>query len=88
MIIHGDAGDMTGSDMHDGTLVIHGNTIRVVPNMTGGTCTVHGTVRDMMPTFQKGGREMIDGIEYARFTGDIANRGKGILFIRNYQYME
>ncbi|NYT06452.1 MAG: formylmethanofuran dehydrogenase subunit C [Methanomicrobiales archaeon] len=88
IVIHGNAGDMAGVDMHDGALVIHGDARMVCANMTGGTCTVHGTVADMMPTFVRTGQVLIEGTEFTRFSGDIANRGKGTLFIRRWQYMD
>jgi len=84
--VHGNAGDLCGAEMKDGTLTIHGNASRVCGNMTGGTCTVFGTVTDMMPTFRfVGTREGSDnGITLTEFTGDVANRGKGHLLVRSF----
>jgi len=56
--------------------------------MLGGTAYVNGTVYDMIPTFRKIGQEKVNGEPYTRFSGDIANRGKGTLFIRNYKYLD
>jgi formylmethanofuran dehydrogenase subunit C len=86
--IHGDAGDLSGAEMHGGILVIMGNTSRVCGNMNGGTCFVYGTVAEMLPTFRKEGPVTIGGVQFTKFTGDVANRGKGTLFIRDYQYMD
>lgn len=86
--IHGNAGDLTGADMHEGTLTIMGDCSRVCGNMTGGTCFVFGTVSAMLPTFRNEGRVEMDGVQFTKFTGDVANRGKGTLFIKDYQYMD
>ena len=88
VIIHGNAGDLPGVEMAGGTLFIRGNCSRVCGNMTGGTCTVLGTVTGMLPTFRKKGivlREP-EKLQLTVFEGDIANRGKGILQVREYRY--
>jgi formylmethanofuran dehydrogenase subunit C len=88
--IHGNAGDMPGVEMAGGELTIDGDCSRPCGNMKGGTCTISGTVSGMLPTFRKTGTAVLGAgkIPYVRFEGDIANRGKGTLFIRNYQYMD
>lgn len=86
--IHGDAGDLCGVEMREGTLTIMGSCSRICGNMTGGTCFVHGTVVDMLPTFINKGPFMVGGAKFTKFFGDIANRGKGTLFIRDYKYMD
>lgn len=86
--IHGNSGDLTGSEMKDGTLTIMGDVTRVCGNMTGGTCYVHGRVADMLPTFKKKGTNRMNDANYTQFRGDIANRGKGTLIIKDYQYMD
>lgn len=88
VIIHGNAGDMPGAEMKDGLLVVRGNCTRACGNMSGGTAWFCGTVGDMLPTFRRAGTSVRDGTTYTRFAGDIANRGKGILFIKDYQYMD
>ena len=74
--------------MKEGSLTIMGDTSRVCANMVGGTAHVHGTVADMIPTFRKTGTETVEGAPFTRFSGDIANRGKGTLFIRHYKYLD
>jgi formylmethanofuran dehydrogenase subunit C len=88
VIIHGDAGDFAGAEMHEGMLRIMGDTGRVCANMTGGTCYVHGCARAMLPTFKNEGGIVIGEEKFTKFTGDIANRGKGTLFIKEYQYID
>jgi formylmethanofuran dehydrogenase subunit C len=90
VIIHGNAGDLPGVEMMDGTLFIHGNCSRPCGNMTGGTCTVLGKVRGMLPTFRKNSILLhgSEKIPLTVFEGDIANRGKGILQVREYTYDE
>ena len=88
VIIHGNAGDLPGVEMVDGTLLIHGDCSRPCGNMTGGTCTVLGKVRGMLPTFRKTGTVLYEPgkVPLTVFGGDIANRGKGILRVREYGY--
>ncbi|KUG21029.1 MAG: formylmethanofuran dehydrogenase subunit C [Methanomicrobiaceae archaeon] len=88
VVIHGSAGDMAGTEMRGGTLRIEGDCTRVCGNMTAGTCYVFGTVHDMLPTFRRRGTAVHDGVTLTAFTGDIANRGKGNLFVRDYKYMD
>ncbi|MBN1166321.1 MAG: formylmethanofuran dehydrogenase subunit C [Methanospirillaceae archaeon] len=85
IIIHGSCGDMAGVEMHAGTLTIHGDCYRPCGNLTGGTVTIHGTAFEMLPGFSHHGEVMVDGISYSRFTGDVANRGKGEVIVRGYQ---
>ncbi|MDD3110766.1 MAG: formylmethanofuran dehydrogenase subunit C [Methanofollis liminatans] len=89
VVIHGNCGDMAGVEMHGGTLSIGGDCSRPCGNMTGGTCTVLGCAYGMIPTFQaKGETNGPDGKNISAFTGDIANRGKGSLLVRRYQYLK
>lgn len=89
VIIHGDAGDLPGVEMSGGTLVILGSCTRACGNMTGGTAFVYGTVHQMLPAFRRKGTEKAGDppAEFTVFEGDIANRGKGTLFVRNYKYL-
>ncbi|MDH7592837.1 MAG: formylmethanofuran dehydrogenase subunit C [Methanomicrobiales archaeon] len=89
VIVHGNAGDLPGIEMAAGTLVIMGDCRRACGNMTGGEVYIHGTVHQMLPTFRKVGEKVMGEppAPYSIFTGDIANRGKGTIFIRNYQYL-
>jgi formylmethanofuran dehydrogenase subunit C len=86
VIIHGDAGDFPGVEMAGGTLSIGGNCSRLCGNMIGGTATVYGKVIQMIPTFRMTGTVMHQGIRMTLFEGDVANRGKGTLFIKEYTY--
>ena len=88
IIIHGNAGDMPGADMKDGVLVIRGDCSRACGNMTGGTCTVLGTVHDMLPTFRNEGTEQREGHLLTKFSGDHISRGLGTLYINNFKYMD
>jgi formylmethanofuran dehydrogenase subunit C len=86
----GCCGDMPGVEMGGGTLTIHGDCRRACANMRGGQCTVHGTVAEMIPSFRRTGTRVLEpgGAPYTIFEGDIANRGKGTLLIKRYQYMQ
>ncbi|MFA7071031.1 MAG: formylmethanofuran dehydrogenase subunit C [Methanoculleus sp.] len=86
--VHGDAGDMAGAEMRDGTLIVHGDCSRPAANMKGGSCYVYGTAHAMLPTFKKIGTVRHEGQTLIHFTGDIANRGKGNLFVKDYRYLD
>ena len=88
VVIHGDCGDMPGVEMKGGILTIHGSCTRPCGNMTGGTCTVLGSARGMLPTFRRTGTVVHEpgGVILTRFEGDVANRGKGTLLAREWQY--
>ena len=88
VIVHGDAGDMAGAEMHGGMLVVHGNCRRPAANMKAGSCYVYGTAQGMLPTFKKVGAVQHEGRTLIHFTGDIANRGKGNLFVKDYVYLD
>jgi formylmethanofuran dehydrogenase subunit C len=87
--VQGNAGDLPGAEMGDGTLTIHGNCTRACANMNSGTCVVYGKVMGMIPTFRKKGIAVKGekNLQMHVFEGDIANRGKGTLFIRDFQYL-
>jgi formylmethanofuran dehydrogenase subunit C len=84
--IRGDAGDFPGVEMAGGTLSIGGSCSRLCGNMTGGTAEVYGRVTRMIPTFRRTGTASRGSTRMTVFEGDIANRGKGTLFIREYTY--
>jgi len=88
VIVHGDAGDMPGAEMRGGTLIIHGDCTRPAANMKDGACYVYGTARWMLPTFRNLGTVRHEGRTLIQFTGDVANRGKGNLFVGNYEYLD
>ncbi|MDK2974254.1 MAG: formylmethanofuran dehydrogenase subunit [Methanofollis sp.] len=86
IVVHGNAGDLCGAEMKGGALVIHGNASRVCGNMSGGTCTVYGTVADMLPTFAYVGttEDPDSRTALTEFAGDVANRGKGRLLVHSF----
>ncbi len=88
VIVHGDAGDMAGAEMHGGTLVVHGDCRRPCANMKAGSCYVYGTAQGMLPTFRKVGTVRHEGRTLIQFAGDLANRGKGNLFVKDYEYLD
>ena len=77
IIIHGNVGCFAGVEMRGGKLTIHGDATLPAANMVAGECIVHGTVLEMVPTFERVGEE--GGMVVYR--GDIANRGKGRLVV-------
>jgi formylmethanofuran dehydrogenase subunit C len=85
--IHGNAGDMAGVEMRGGTLIIEGECTRPCGNMTAGTAKLYGKVHQMLPTFrfQDMQQEQFGGenVKMRIFRGDVANRGKGTLLIRD-----
>lgn len=86
VIIHGNVGDLCGAEMRDGLFCVHGDASRVCGNMNGGVCRVYGTVTDMLPTFRFVGERKDDeeGLTLSEFYGDVANRGKGRLFVKSF----
>jgi len=52
--------------------------------MKDGTCMIFGTVRQMLPTFEKvGTKELPDRkVTVTVYKGDIANRGKGTMMVK------
>ncbi|MCQ8894615.1 MAG: formylmethanofuran dehydrogenase subunit C [Methanolinea sp.] len=86
VIVHGDCGDLPGVEMRGGTLVIGGNCSRPCGNMTGGTCMVLGDPGELLPSFRRNGSTEAEfggkKFRMAVFRGDVANRGKGTLLVR------
>jgi formylmethanofuran dehydrogenase subunit C len=83
--IHGSCGDMAGVELKGGRLIIGGDAVRPCGNMKGGSCIILGTVRTMLPTFEKKGMRDLPEWGNARFflyRGDLANRGKGTLLLK------
>lgn len=89
VIIRGDAGDLPGVEMRGGSLVIEGDCSRPCGNMTGGTCMIFGSVLDILPTFVKKGRSTVEfrgmRVTMETFRGDVANRGKGTLMLKEIE---
>ena len=86
VIVHGDCGDLPGVEMRGGTLVIGGDCTRPCGNMTGGTCMVFGNPRELLPSFYRNGSAEAEFLgkkfRMAVYRGDVANRGKGTLMVR------
>jgi formylmethanofuran dehydrogenase subunit C len=83
--IHGSTGDFPGVEMRGGQLIIEGDATRPCANMKEGSCVVLGTVHDMIPTFEKIDKRVLPEwkITVDVYKGDVANRGKGTLMIKN-----
>ena len=87
--ILGNVGIFAGIHMRKGTILIKGASLgRAGAQMTNGKIVLAGKSEDVMPTFTieeikgkvKVEDEKIDGPFY-RFTGDLADNGKGKLFV-------
>jgi formylmethanofuran dehydrogenase subunit C len=88
--IKGDAGQFLGFRMRDGAIHVEKNcSTRVGASMVGGKIIVSGLVEEVMPTFSIDSvkpkvkfdeTESVSGPFYV-FSGDIAERGKGKLFV-------
>jgi formylmethanofuran dehydrogenase subunit C len=84
--IHGNTGDFPGVEMRGGELIIEGEATRPCANMKDGSCVILGTIHDMIPTFEKTERKVLPEWKITAdvYKGDVANRGKGTLMIKNY----
>lgn len=87
--IEGNVGEFVGIHMRDGTILVRGNCGgRTGAGMLDGKIIICGRVSSVLPTFTidsvkssvKADGEKIKGPFY-RFTGDIADQGKGKLYI-------
>jgi formylmethanofuran dehydrogenase subunit C len=85
----GNVGQFAGIHMKKGTILIEGNSEgRTGAQMTGGKIIICGYIPSCLPTFSiddirpsvKANGKKIDGPFY-RFIGDLADKGKGRLFI-------
>ncbi|MBR6447076.1 MAG: formylmethanofuran dehydrogenase subunit C [Methanomicrobium sp.] len=86
LIIRGSCGDMAGVDMKGGRFVVCGDCVRPCGNMKDGVAEIHGKAYQMPPAFSYEGEEVIDGTTFSVFKGDVANRGKGLLKVAEYEY--
>jgi len=83
IVVEGDADMIPGMEMLGGKMIIKGDAIMPGGEMKGGTVIVMGKVTDRMPTFKMDGMEILEGIEFNRYTGDLSvRRAKGILYMR------
>lgn len=82
--IHGSCGDMAGVEMKGGQLIIEGEATRPCGNMKEGTCIILGSIRRMLPTFEKIGTRVLTDrkVVVTVYKGDIANRGKGLMMVK------
>ncbi|RQD82437.1 MAG: formylmethanofuran dehydrogenase subunit C [Methanocalculus sp. MSAO_Arc2] len=88
VLIHGNTGDFPCAEMKGGTVTILGDCSRVCANMSAGTCYVYGCAEEMIPTFEHVGTNKYEGILFHHFKGDVANRGKGDLYLARYRYLK
>lgn len=87
--ILGNVGIFAGIHMRNGTIMVKGISLgRAGAQMTNGKIVLAGQSEDVMPTFtieEIKGKVKVDGekIEgpFYKFTGDIADNGKGKLFV-------
>ncbi len=82
IIVKGNAGILPGVSNNGGKIVIGGNTSRPGSEMSKGTIIINGTVDEMMPVFKLEGSEVVDGITYRKYTGDVIAGGKGVLYVK------
>lgn len=87
--ILGNVGIFVGIHMRNGTILVKGSSQgRAGAQMTNGKIVLAGSSNDVMPTFTieevkkkvKVDGEKIEGLFY-KFTGDLADNGKGKLFV-------
>ena len=87
--VYGNVGRFAGIHMRNGTVFIQGNSEgRTGAQMTGGKIVVCGHIPSVLPTFTideirpkvKVDGEKVEGPFY-RFLGDLADQGKGKLFV-------
>jgi formylmethanofuran dehydrogenase subunit C len=81
IIVKGDAGILPGLSNNGGKIVIEGNTSRPGSEMAKGTIVV-GKVEEMMPVFKLEGTEVMDGVGYRKYVGDVIVNGKGVLYVK------
>ncbi len=81
IIVKGDAGLLPGLSNNGGKIVIEGSTSMPGSEMKQGTIIV-GKVEEMMPVFKSEDREVIDGVTYKKYVGDVVVNGKGLLYVK------
>jgi formylmethanofuran dehydrogenase subunit C len=71
--------------MRGGDLIIEGEATRPCANMKEGSCVILGIVYDLLPTFERVDRRVLPEWKITAdvYRGDVANRGKGTLMIKN-----
>lgn len=81
ILVKGNAGILAGLSNNGGKIVIEGSTSMPGSEMTKGTI-IAGSVDELMPVFKQEGREVIDGIMYKKYVGDVIVNGKGFLYVK------
>ncbi len=81
IIVKGNAGLLPGLSNNGGKIVIEGSTSRPGSEMAKGTIIV-GAVDEMMPVFKSEGTEVVDGVTYRKYVGDVIVNGKGVLYVK------
>jgi len=82
ILVKGNTGILPGLSNNGGKIVIGGNTSRPGSEMSKGTIIVNGKVEEMMPVFKLEGDEVVDGVTYRKYTGDVIGNGKGLLYVK------
>jgi formylmethanofuran dehydrogenase subunit C len=80
--VKGNVGILPGLSNNGGKIVIQGNTSRPGSEMAKGTIIINGSVAEMMPVFKADGTEVVDGVTYQKYTGDVIVGGKGVLYVK------
>jgi len=80
--VKGSTGILPGLSNNGGKIVIEGNTSRPGSEMSKGTIIINGKVEEMMPVFKLEGTEVVEGVTYKKYTGDVIGNGKGLLYVK------
>lgn len=82
IIVKGNAGLLPGISNNGGKIVIEGATSLPGSEMKKGTIIVKGAVQELLPVFKPEGSEVVDGISFRKFTGDVVLKGAGLLYVK------
>lgn len=82
IFVNGNTGILPGIANNGGKIVIGGNTSRPGSEMAKGTIIINGAVDEMMPVYKAEGAEVVDGVTYKKYTGDVIVGGKGLLYVK------
>ncbi len=81
IIVKGNAGLLPGLSNNGGKIVIEGSTSRPGGEMLKGTI-IAATVEEMLPVFKFEGTEVLEGVAYKKYAGDVVVNGKGVLYLK------
>ncbi|KCZ72276.1 formylmethanofuran dehydrogenase, subunit C [Candidatus Methanoperedens nitroreducens] len=82
IVVKGNAGLLPGLSNNGGKIIIGGSTSRPGSEMAKGTIIINGAVDEMMPVYRQEGTEVVDGVTYRKYTGDVVVNGKGLLYVK------